>query len=77
MVIIFIVASAAQIAGVQLNIIKTKPDGTFCLKDFKRKIRFYDIHEPITALGIVENTHNMCGGKVHIQTVIFVVVLNI
>lgn len=31
---------------------------------FRNKIRFYDQHEPITALAVVENTHNMCGGKV-------------
>lgn len=28
------------------------------------KIRGNDIHEPKTALAIIENTHNICGGKV-------------
>ncbi|KAG4067197.1 hypothetical protein HA402_000188 [Bradysia odoriphaga] len=56
--------SSAHIAGVQLNTIPNEPDGTFCLNQFKRKIRGYDCHEPITALAVIENTHNMCGGKV-------------
>ncbi|KAJ6639325.1 hypothetical protein Bhyg_12069 [Pseudolycoriella hygida] len=56
--------SSAHIAGVQLNTIANKPDGTFCLEQFKRKIRGDDCHEPITALAVIENTHNMCGGKV-------------
>ncbi|XP_055848957.1 uncharacterized protein LOC129913968 [Episyrphus balteatus] len=55
---------AAHIAGVQLATIKNKPDGTFCLNELKRKFRPDDCHEPSTALVIVENTHNMCGGRV-------------
>lgn len=58
-------AGAAQIAGVQLATVKNKTDGTFCLNEMKRKLRLYDdCHEPVTALVVVENTHNMCGGKV-------------
>lgn len=31
----------------------------------QQKLRLYDdCHEPVTSLVIVENTHNMCGGKV-------------
>ncbi|TMW54285.1 hypothetical protein DOY81_000640 [Sarcophaga bullata] len=57
-------AGAAQIAGVQLATIKNKTDGTFCLNEMQHKLRLYDdCHEPVTALVIVENTHNMCGGK--------------
>lgn len=60
-----VIAGAAQIAGVQLATVKNKTDGTFCLKEMQRKLRLYDdCHEPVTALVIVENTHNMCGGKV-------------
>lgn len=55
---------AAHIAGVQLATIKNKPDGTFCLNELKRKFRPDDCHEPRTALVLVENTHNMCGGRV-------------
>lgn len=55
---------AAQLAGVSLNLIHNNVDGTFCLKELRGKIRGFDVHEPKTALVLVENTHNMCGGKV-------------
>ncbi|XP_039449652.1 uncharacterized protein LOC120428668 [Culex pipiens pallens] len=55
---------AAQLAGVLLHTIKNKPDGTFCLKELPNMFRGFDVHEPITNLVLVENTHNMCGGKV-------------
>ncbi|KAF5302077.1 hypothetical protein FQR65_LT08627 [Abscondita terminalis] len=56
---------AAVLAGVQCSLLVNKPDGTFCLKDVEAKLRpDIDTHEPSTALIIVENTHNMCGGKV-------------
>lgn len=58
-------AGCAQIAGVQLVTVVNKPDGTFSLKELKEKIRINpDVHEPFTTLIVVENTHNMCGGKV-------------
>uniref|UniRef100_A0A1B0FQQ8 Aromatic amino acid beta-eliminating lyase/threonine aldolase domain-containing protein n=1 Tax=Glossina morsitans morsitans TaxID=37546 RepID=A0A1B0FQQ8_GLOMM len=57
-------SSAAQIAGVQLATIQNKTDGTFCLKEMQRKMRPYDDSlQPVTSLVMVENTHNMCGGK--------------
>lgn len=55
---------AATIAGVLLNPIQNKEDGTFCLEEMVSKFRGNDYHEPKTSLAIVENTHNMCGGKV-------------
>lgn len=55
---------AAYLGGVQQNPIRNNPDGTFDLNEVKRKIRGFDFHEPRTKLIIVENTHNMCGGKV-------------
>lgn len=55
---------AAQLAGVSLNLIQNKPDGTFCLNELRSKFRGFDVHEPKTALVLIENTHNMCGGKV-------------
>lgn len=58
-------AGAAQIAGVQQVIVKNNEDGTFSLDELKSRIRVNpDYHEPYTSLVIVENTHNMCGGKV-------------
>ncbi|KAG5898909.1 hypothetical protein JTB14_000156 [Gonioctena quinquepunctata] len=55
----------AQIAGVQTAPIKNKVDGTFSLDELREKIKTNpDFHEPITSLIVVENTHNLCGGKV-------------
>lgn len=55
---------SAQLAGVSLNTIKNQPDGTFSLDELRSKFRGFDVHEPKTELVLVENTHNMCGGKV-------------
>ncbi|ENN70507.1 probable low-specificity L-threonine aldolase 2 isoform X2 [Dendroctonus ponderosae] len=55
----------AQIAGVHTAVIKNNEDGTFSIDDLRKKIRKNpDFHEPISSLIIVENTHNLCGGKV-------------
>lgn len=48
----------------QLATLPNNEDGTFCLETLRRKVRLEDDHEPITSLVIVENTHNICGGKV-------------
>lgn len=55
---------AAHIAGVLLNVIPNNEDGTFSLDEFRSRIRGDDEHEPVTALAVVENTHNICGGRV-------------
>lgn len=56
---------ASQLAGIQTSTIKTKEDGTFDLDELRDTIRKNpDIHEPITSLILVENTHNLCGGRV-------------
>lgn len=54
----------SHIAGVLLSTLTNKPDGTFDLQDLQSRIRGSDIHEPISAMVAVENTHNYCGGKV-------------
>ncbi|XP_030558899.1 probable low-specificity L-threonine aldolase 2 [Drosophila novamexicana] len=56
---------SAHLAGVQLATIRNQQDGTFSLEELRHKIRQYeDCHEPVTSLVVVENTHNICGGKV-------------
>ncbi|CAH1106210.1 unnamed protein product [Psylliodes chrysocephalus] len=56
---------ASQLAGIQTYTVANKEDGTFDLDELREKIRKNpDIHEPITSLVLVENTHNLCGGKV-------------
>lgn len=55
---------SAQLAGVSLNNIKNLPNGTFSLDELQTKFRGFDVHEPKTELVLIENTHNICGGKV-------------
>ncbi|KAH8382327.1 hypothetical protein KR009_002923, partial [Drosophila setifemur] len=55
---------ASHLAGVQLATLKNEQDGTFSLVELRRRIRHEDCHEPITQMVVVENTHNICGGKV-------------
>lgn len=55
---------AAHLAGVFVSTLKNLPDGTFDLMEMEYNIRGSDIHEPITMMVAVENTHNQCGGRV-------------
>lgn len=57
-------AGASTIAGVALNVIQNNEDGTFSLEEFEKRIRGDHLYEPVTKLAIVENTQNVCGGKV-------------
>lgn len=56
--------SAASLANVFIHNIPNLDDGTFSIEHVKNNIRGSDIHDPITQLVIVEQTHNMSGGKV-------------
>lgn len=61
---VFILLFVLQIGGVQINTVKNKSDGTFCLKEMMTKYRDgSNLHNPTTSLICVENTHNYCGGK--------------
>lgn len=55
---------AAHVAGVLLSTIQNKPDGTFDLEELEKRFQGSDIHSPITSMVAIENTHNVCGGKV-------------
>lgn len=57
-------AGAAQFGGISPRNVPNLPDGTLDLSSVQMAIREYDIHEPITRLICIENTHNACGGKV-------------
>jgi len=57
-------AGAAQFGGISPRTVPNLDDGTFDLNLVKLAIRDDDIHEPITKLICIENTHNACGGKV-------------
>jgi threonine aldolase len=55
---------SAQFGGISTRSIKNLSDGTMDINDINFAIREDDIHEPITKLICIENTHNACGGKV-------------
>lgn len=60
----FLLGGAAHLGGVLLTTLNNKPDGTFDLESLEARVRGTDIHEPVTSLVAIENTHNVCGGKV-------------
>jgi threonine aldolase len=63
-IFLFEQSGASQFGGVAFRTIPNLPNGTFDLHNLKTLIRDDDVHEPITKLICVENTHNACGGKV-------------
>ncbi|MEI6288982.1 MAG: low-specificity L-threonine aldolase [Chloroflexota bacterium] len=52
----------STLGGVHSCQIKEQPDGSLDLNEVEAAIRFDDIHEPVTRLIEIENTHNACGG---------------
>ena len=63
-IFLFEQAGAAQFGGVSPRTVHNLSDGTLDLEEVKLAIRENDIHEPITKLICIENTHNACGGKI-------------
>ena len=57
------VAGAAAVAGVQFGLIRGRR-GTFTADDVEPRIRCDDIHEPVTRLVCMENTHTLAAGAV-------------
>jgi len=57
-------AGASQFGGISPRTIPSLSDGTNDLNQIQLSIRENDIHEPITKLICIENTHNACGGKI-------------
>ena len=55
---------AAQFGGISVRPLPNLKDGTMSLEAIRMAIRECDIHEPVTRLICVENTHNACGGMV-------------
>ena len=43
---------------------KTFQDGTLDLDEIASKVQGSDVHESVTELICLENTHNRCGGRV-------------
>lgn len=63
-IFLFEQASAAQFGGISPRTVPNLSDGTMDINLIREAIRENDIHEPITSLICIENTHNVCGGKV-------------
>jgi threonine aldolase len=61
---LFEAGGISALGGVHSCQIPNQPDGTLLLDDIENAIRPNDIHDPITRLVSLENTHNRCGGVV-------------
>jgi threonine aldolase len=55
---------AAQFGGAHPRVLPTRDDGTLALDVVRNSVRAHDQHFPRTQLLCLENTHNMCGGRV-------------
>ena len=63
--------SSASLAGTFIRNIPNNDDGTFSIQDeVVANIRGGDFHEPFTKLVIIEQTHNMAGGRVKLHILI-------
>lgn len=59
---LFEAGGAAALGGVHPHLLKNQPDGTLILEKIEESVRKEDIHQPISRLVVLENTHNRCGG---------------
>ena len=59
---------ASQFGGVSYRTVTNLADGTMDISTILECIREQDIHEPSTELICIENTHNVCGGKIIPET---------
>ena len=61
---LFEAGGISVLGGVHSCQIPNQPDGSLKLDDIEAAIRPDDVHDPITRLISLENTHNRCGGVV-------------
>lgn len=54
----------SALGSVYAHTLVNQPDGTLRLEDIRAAIRGSDIHQPVSRLLVLENTHNRCGGTV-------------
>ena len=59
---IFEAGGAAALGGVHPHTLNNQPDGSLILEEIEEAIRPDDVHQPISRLLVLENTHNRCGG---------------
>jgi threonine aldolase len=61
---LFEAGGISALGGIHSYQLQNQPDGSLLLSDIEAAIRPNDIHDPITRLVCLENTHNRCGGTV-------------
>jgi len=61
---LFEAGGISALGGVFPHTLQNQPDGSLLLADIENAIRPDDIHDPVTRMVILENTHNRCGGTV-------------
>jgi threonine aldolase len=59
---LFEAGGAAALGGVHPHLLRNQVDGTLILDEIEGAVRKEDIHQPISRLVVLENTHNRCGG---------------
>ena len=61
---LFEAGGISALGGIHSYQLQNQPDGSLLLSDIEAAIRPDDIHDPITRLVCLENTHNRCGGTI-------------
>ena len=61
---LFEVGGVSALGGVVIHTLPNQKNGTIELERIKNSIRVNDIHNPVSRMLILENTHNRCGGVV-------------
>ncbi len=61
---LFEAGGVAALGGVMPHTLPNLPDGRLEIEAIKNAIRPDDVHQPISRLVVLENTHNRCGGTV-------------
>jgi threonine aldolase len=61
---LFEAGGISALGGIFPHTIKNQPDGSIDLAEVEAAIRPNDIHQPVSRMLILENTHNRCGGVV-------------
>ena len=64
-IFLYEVGGAARLNGSPIRAIPTLPDGTLDREKLAGSFFGDDVHEARTGLLCLEDTHNMCGGRVH------------
>ncbi len=61
---LFEAGGISALGSVFAHTLTNQPDGSVLLDDIRAGIRGADIHQPVTRLLVLEDTHNRCGGTV-------------